>query len=96
MAYDFSKEKREVLLEIERNSTEQTQITQITKEGSDDSWIDFRIMYKPDNEDEFKPTKKGVRISGENTRDIVVALLGTLTQDEVSSIFDEVMCDSEN
>lgn len=87
MAYDFSKEHHEVLLDIEKSNGDHIHVTRITREGSDNCWIDFRIMYFPNGSDELRPTQKGVRIVTDHTLDVIKSILPTMTPDELSELY---------
>lgn len=90
MAYDFSKEKKEVLLEIDRHGGDKVHVTSITRDDSSDSWVDFRIMYTPKDSDELRPTQKGVRISSEFIPEIVDALIGLMSGDQLIDLANKV------
>lgn len=90
MAYDFSKEKREVLLEIDRHGGDKIHVTSITREDSSDSWVDFRIMYTPKDSDELRPTQKGVRVNTDFVPDIVEVLIGLMSEDQLSELLDKI------
>lgn len=90
MAYDFSKEKREVLLEIDRHGGDKIHVTSITREDSSDSWVDFRIMYTPKDSDELRPTQKGVRVNTDFVPDIVEVLIGLMSEDQLNELLDKI------
>lgn len=77
MAYT-RKEKQEVVAVIQTSDTNQVRVTKVSDEGGVLQCVDIRNWYiTEDEEDEFdnyKPTKKGVRIAEENFEEFAAAL----------------------
>lgn len=77
MAYT-RKEKQEVVAVIQTNDTNQVRVTKVSDEDGVLQCVDIRNWYiTEDEEDEFdnyKPTKKGVRIAEENFEEFATAL----------------------
>ena len=72
--YDDSKEERKELLNVRKNNRgDFLIISEIKVKDSDDVKVDIRNYYTDDN-DEVKPTSKGVRFSSEILKDIMLAL----------------------
>ena len=74
MAYkDYSNDKRVTLGEImvNRRGTEEIRVDRIVSDG--EVYYDVRRWYMDDNDD-FKPTQKGVRLSKEMTKAILKLL----------------------
>lgn len=79
MAYT-RKEKQEVVAVIQTSDTNQVRVTKVSDEDGVLQCVDIRNWYiTEDEEDEFdnyKPTKKGVRIAEENFEEFAAALKG--------------------
>lgn len=77
MAYT-RKEKQEVVAVIQTSDTNQVRVTKVSNEDGVLLCVDIRNWYiTEDEEDEFdnyKPTKKGVRIVEENFEEFAAAL----------------------
>lgn len=77
MAYT-RKEKQEVVAVIQTSDTNQVRVTKVSNEDGVLLCVDIRNWYiTEDEEDEFdnyKPTKKGVRIAEENFDEFAAAL----------------------
>lgn len=77
MAYT-RKEKQEVVAVIQTSDTNQVRVTKVSDEDGVLQCVDIRNWYiTEDDEDEFdnyKPTKKGVRIAEENFEEFATAL----------------------
>lgn len=77
MAYT-RKEKQEVVAVIQTSDTNQVRVTKVSDEDGVLQCVDIRNWYiTEDEEDEFdnyKPTKKGVRIAEENFEEFATAL----------------------
>ena len=84
--YDDSKEERKELLNVRKNNRgDFLIISEIKVKDSDDVKVDIRNYYTDDN-DEVKPTSKGVRFSSEILKDIMLALLEELDVTELEDI----------
>ena len=57
---------------IQRNDKEQMRVQK--KEYKGVSYIDIRVFFKPDNADEYIPTKKGITFNAELLPKVLMAL----------------------
>ena len=82
MAYNADNEIREDLGLFDKNSRgDKVAVTKITNKKTGNVAYDIRNMYTNDD-DEIKPTTKGVRLNSELIVDVVGALLKGLSEDE--------------
>lgn len=78
MAYNDANEIRKELLKLKKNDRgEYIVITEITNNTSGVCNIDIRQFYTAEN-DELRPTQKGVRFNAENLEEVVEALKAAL------------------
>lgn len=84
MAYNAQNETREELAVIEKNSRgDCVAVSKITK--ADKVSYDIRNMYTDDN-DELRYTSKGVRMSDDMTKEVVLAILKSLSQEDLEEV----------
>lgn len=84
MAYNAQNETREELAVIEKNSRgDCVAVSKITKD--DKVSYDIRNMYTDDN-DELRYTSKGVRMSDDMTKEVVLAILKSLSQEDLEEV----------
>ena len=95
MAYK-SKDKQEIIAQVQKNSRgEYIQVSKIIPENGKASSVDVRLMYTADD-DEIKPTTKGVRLNSEIAGEVIVAMMKALDtealmdiQSEMETIFED-------
>lgn len=90
MAYDSSKETQvDVILIKKNNRGDYIRVSRIEPEDKKKlPSIDIRNMYTTDD-DEVRPTQKGVRINSEIVPEVFLAMLRAMRYEEVASIREE-------
>lgn len=82
MAYNADNEIREDLGLFDKNSRgDKVAVTKITNKKTGNVAYDIRNMYTNDD-DEIKPTTKGIRLNSELVVEVVKSLLNGLGEDE--------------
>jgi len=61
------------MVEIKKNNTEIIRISQSEFKGK--SFIDCRVYFRKDENDDWKPTKKGIAFNPSVTQDLIEGLL---------------------
>lgn len=90
MAYDATKEKREVKALIDKNSRgDKIQVAKVTVEGRTNTWVDVRTMYTPKDSDALHATGKGIRFDIRILPDLIEALSGLKGEAEAAIKADE-------
>lgn len=90
MAYNADNEVREELAKVQKNNRGEFIIaTKITNKTSGNVSVDVRQYYTDDN-DEVKPTSKGVRFNAENLYDVILGLAKALEANEMIDLADEL------
>ena len=100
MAYAANKETE--LFKIKKgNSGNYQVITKVENTKTKDVSVDLRNMFTSDD-DQILPTKKGIRISGEDLLDVMKAMLNCLDvtelddlKDAIDDILDEAEADDD-
>lgn len=88
MAYNANNETREELVQIRKNSRgDFITASRIKNNNTGNENIDIRQYYTDDN-DELKPTSKGVRFNAESLLDVMEGLAKGLEVDEVEDLID--------
>lgn len=103
MAYNSDNEVREELASIQKNNRgEFIKVSKVTNKNSGNTNIDIRLWYTDDN-DELKPTSKGVRFSTEVAQDIAIGIAKGMEivdiedlSDKLSMISDEALNSDED
>ena len=98
MAYNADNEIREELVTVNKNNRGDAIVaTKITSKASGNVSIDIRQYYTDDN-DELKPTSKGVRFSVENLLEVMEGLAVALEANEMMDLADklEVLSDVDD
>lgn len=96
MAYDVTKEKQEVLAQIEKNSRgDVIQVSKITMVGRTTESVDIRIMYT-DDDGELRPTRKGVRFNSEQAAEVAAALVKNFISEDGLEDFIESLNEDES
>lgn len=89
MAYNYANNKEELIKRIRKNERgDYVDIKKITNQKGVVS-IDVRNMYTTDD-DEIRPTQKGVRFNSELAGDVIVALLKAVDKETLFDIESEV------
>lgn len=89
MAYNYANNKEELIKRIKKNERgEYIDIKKITNQKGAVS-IDVRNMYTTDD-DEIRPTQKGIRFSSELAGDVIVAMLRAVEKEVLFDIESEV------
>lgn len=87
MAYDSSKETRDVLALVNKNDRgDKIQVAKIKVEGKSTEFMDVRLMYTPDGTDELRATQKGVRFSTEILPEVVAGMVKAMSDDERAAL----------
>ncbi len=58
--------------EIEKNSLQKIRVTSETYKGHD--FVDIRVYYRDEAEDDYKPSKKGIAISPDKIEELIALL----------------------
>ncbi len=58
--------------EIEKNSLQKIRVASETYKGHD--FIDIRVYYQNEDEDDYKPSKKGIAISPDKIEELIALL----------------------
>lgn len=95
MAYKTN-DKQEIIARVQKNSRgEYIQVSKIIPENGKASSVDVRLMYTADD-DEIKPTTKGVRLNSEIAGEVIVAMMKALDTEALIDIQDEMETIFEN
>lgn len=90
MAYNANNEERKELAKVQKNSRgEYIVAAEITNKNTGNVSIDIRQFYTDDN-DELKPTSKGVRFSAEMLGEVVAGLVQALDFGELITANDTI------
>lgn len=90
MAYNADNEIREELVNIQKNNRGDYIIaSKITNKNNGNVSVDIRNFYTND-EDEVRPTSKGVRINSEMLPELLGGLIKALEADEVEDLNDKL------
>ena len=93
MSYDYSNQKKVVLATIEKNRRgDAVQISSIHDSIRNSTYIDIRNMFIPSDsdDDELRPTAKGIRVKKELLNDIIVGLVMALDKEDRDKLIKEI------
>lgn len=94
MAYTGN-DKQEVIGLIEKNNRgEYFQVSRIIPERGLES-VDIRLMYT-NNNDEIKPTQKGVRVNSETVGELVSTIIKALKPEELAEVMETMQLESDD
>ena len=85
-SYDTTNQKEEMLKELWTNTRgDSVRVKSVTNTVSGDVSVDIRRYYTDDN-DEVKPTSKGIRLNTELIPDLIEVLASLLEYNEVEEV----------